>query len=120
MAMDDDDVEAPANLRPRVKLLLIVLLVNVISGAALLRIPYLRGRERARDSAQAFARFSACLFRGRVAEEPGLTLPRGERARFASSALGGDASWPRRCEPSLNRVAAPDATFVFPSVKSAE
>lgn len=115
-----DDLEDTAPLRPNLRPLLYAVVANLVFGGALLGWPYLRGRDRAEEAAPAFARFAACLFDGEVAERPGITLPRGERARFATLVVRGDADWPARCRDELARVSPEPAIFLFPGVKSAE
>lgn len=117
--MTNEDEER-MTLRPKLGPIVLAVVANLLFGGVLLGVPYLRGRARARESISAFSRFAACLFRAEVAENPGLTLPRGERARFASIAIGDDGRWPSRCERSLARVEQPSADFLFPSVKAAE
>jgi hypothetical protein len=115
-----DDAEHHARLRPQLKPIVLAIVANLLFGGALLGAPYVRGRERARESTEAFAGFASCLFEARVAEDPGLSLPRGERARFATIALEDDPRWPAKCERSLASVEHAPADFLFPAVKGAE
>jgi hypothetical protein len=116
----NDEREEQASLRPRLGPIALAVVANLLFGGVLLGLPYLRGQSRARDSTSAFSRFAACLFRAEIAEDPGLTLPRGERARFATNAIGDDDAWPARCDRALDRVEQERADFLFPSVKNAE
>lgn len=116
---DLDDLEG-ARLRPNVRPIALALVANVVFGGALLGWPYLRGQARSEDSALAFARFSACLLDADVAERPGVTLPRGERARFATLLVRGPSDWPARCRDELARVSPEPVVMLFPSVKGAE
>lgn len=113
------DLDA-ASLRPNLRPVVLAVAANLLLGGALLGWPYLRGGWRAEASMAAYARFAACLFEGEVAERPGLVLPRGERARFATLMLGSEASWPDRCRVPLRAVVQDEARFLFPSVKGAE
>ncbi|GAB5548490.1 MAG: hypothetical protein SangKO_082500 [Sandaracinaceae bacterium] len=76
--------EETARFRPSVRPFLIAAAVNVLLGAVLLGIPYSRGPDRAGEVPGRFAAFTACLFDGEALEDPGLGLPSGERARYAS------------------------------------
>ncbi len=116
MANDIEEV----SLRPNVRPILVAVVANVVLAGALLGWPYLRGGWRAEASMAAFARFGACLFEADVASTPGLGLPLGERSRYATLALRGQASWPGRCRDALRSVVEDEARFLFPSVKAAE
>lgn len=116
MSNDDDEL---GRFRPNFRPIVLGLIANLIFGGGLIGWPYLRGQERAEQSARAFARFSACLFDGEVARRAGLVLPRGERARFATLALT-DPSWPSRCRPALAAIAHEPVIMLFPGVKGAE
>ncbi len=106
-------------LRPNLRPFWLAIVANVLFGGLLLGVPYVRGKMRAEEATQSFARFSACLFRAEIASAPGLILPRGERTRFASLAMSG-GDWPERCQDELDGIAHDEAILLFPSVKSAE
>ncbi|HEY8428343.1 MAG TPA: hypothetical protein VIL20_08210, partial [Sandaracinaceae bacterium] len=115
-----DDLEETARFRPNLKPLLVALVANLAFGGVFLGWPYLRGLERTERSALAFARFAACLFDAEVAERPGITLPRGERARFATLFVRGEDGWPGRCRDELARITPEPSHLLFPSVKNGE
>lgn len=114
-----NDTDELGRFRPNLRPVVLALVANLIFGGGLIGWPYLRGQERAERSAQAFARFSACLLDGEVAPRAGLVLPRGERARFATLALT-DPAWPGRCRPALAAIAHEPVIMLFPEVKGAE
>ena len=114
-----NDADELGRFRPNFRPIVLGLIANLIFGGGLIGWPYLRGQERAEQSARAFARFSACLFDGEVARRAGLVLPRGERSRFATLALT-DPSWPSRCRPALAAIAHEPVIMLFPEVKGAE
>ncbi len=116
---DSDDLEA-ARFRPNLRPILLALVVNLAFGGVFLGWPYVRGRQRTEESARAFAPFAACLFDTGLAEQPGITLPRGERARFATLVVRGEDGWPERCRDELARIAPEASPFLFPSVKTTE
>lgn len=119
MSNDEGDLEDAARLRPNLRPIALALVANLLFGSVLIGLPYLRGQRRAEESLGAFAHFAACIFGGEVAPQPGLALPRGERARFATLALT-DRAWPARCRDALARTVHEPAILVFPSVKGAE
>lgn len=114
------DEEETAALRPSARPLVTGLVANAVLGVLLLGLPYLRGRERARESARGVVELSACLLDGRPREELGLALPLGERDRFATLFEQAPPDWPGRCSPILGRIDHEPATFILPSPKAAE
>lgn len=100
--------------------MLIGILANLALGGVGLGVPYARGRWRATDSEARFATFAACLYGGAAEPDPGLALPPGARARFATQVLTGPPDWPLSCRPALRAIAPEEAIFVFPGVKRAE
>lgn len=118
MSRDLDDESA--QFRPNIRPFLIAAAVNVALGAVLLGIPYSRGPDRAEAVPGRFAAFSACLFDGEALDDPGLGLPSGERARYASLVIRGPADWPARCLPALDALPPEESRFLFPNVKNAE
>ncbi|MEQ8459822.1 MAG: hypothetical protein RLO52_26025 [Sandaracinaceae bacterium] len=112
--------EETARFRPSVRPFLIAAAVNVLLGAVLLGIPYSRGPDRAGEVPGRFAAFTACLFDGEALEDPGLGLPSGERARYASLVVDAGPDWPARCLPLLDAIPPEESRFLFPNVKNAE
>ncbi|MFK7992225.1 MAG: hypothetical protein AB8I08_39765 [Sandaracinaceae bacterium] len=114
----DDEIEGRfrTNLRPW----FFAAAANVLFAVVLLGIPYSRGPRRAEETLPRFTAFAACFYDGQAATPPGLGLPRGERARYASLVLSGDAEWPGRCRPLLRAIPPEESPFLFPAVKSAE
>ena len=116
-----EDAKLLEALRPRRRpLLLYAVLVNLVLALLGLGAPWVRGGQRADEGRARFARFSACLFQGRVAEEPGLVLPDAARAQLAGLFASAGPDWPARCRPALAAIAPREATFLFPKVKTAE
>lgn len=107
-------------MRPNVRPWLIAAALNVTFAAVLIGIPYSRGPERAEGVLPRFVAFAACLYDAEPVGSPGLGLPRGERARYASLVVRADPSWPARCRPGLRAIPAEESTFLFPGVKGAE
>lgn len=113
------DEEARA-FRPNRTPVIVAVVLNLAVAIAFLGFPYVRGRVRAEDAQERFARFAVCLWGGRAAGEPGLGLPEGDRERFATRMRDGGRDWPARCRDELERVAPDTAWLVLPSVKRAE
>ena len=109
-----------AGLRPSVRPWLVAGMINVAVAALLLGVPYFRGPRRAADVPGRFSAFAACFYHSEALDDPGLGLPVGERGRYASLVLGGDADWPARCGPALEAIAPEPSIFLFPSIKNAE
>lgn len=99
--------------------ILLAIIANVVLSALLLGLPYLRGQQQAKDARVAFAKFSACLFDAQPAPEPGLSLPAGERIRFADRVLREPPGWLSRCDSALQAIAPEQAIFLWPAVKTA-
>lgn len=115
--MSRDDTEG---LRPSLKPWLVGLGINLLLGAALLGIPYMRGPDRAAEVTPRFAAFAACFYDAEPLDPPGLGLPRGERGRYGSLVLDAPPDWPRRCAPLLEAIPPEESIFLFPGVKNAE
>jgi len=113
---DLDEAGLRLNLRPWV----VGLAVNLVLGATLLGYPYFRGARRARAVPDRFATFAGCFYQADTVDRPGLGLPPGERARYASLVLGHDDQWPERCLEPLRAVPPDESLFLFPNVKNAE
>ena len=80
---DLPDVAAFAELQAKKRRVLLTLLGNLVLLVLMVGGPWLRGYLRARDSWQAFGRYTACLYGGSPSPEPGLGLPLGSEAYFA-------------------------------------
>ena len=106
-------------LRPNRKPLWIGVGANVLMAGLLLGVPYVRGRMLAQNERADFVAFARCMIGGDTVDNPGLSLPRGEREHYASKVLYANADWPLSCRPTLRRLQPPDATFLWPSVKTA-
>lgn len=106
-------------MRPNRKPLWIAVGVNVMMAVLLLGVPYWRGRMLAQAERADFVAFARCMFGGETASEPGLSLPRGEREHYAAKVLYANRDWPVSCRPPLKRLQPPNATFLWPSVKTA-
>jgi hypothetical protein len=105
--------------RPHRRPLWFAVFANVIMAALLLGVPYWRGHDRALQERRDFVQFTRCLIGGKAAEQPGLSLPRGEREHYAAKVLFAKPDWPRVCIPALRKLAQPEALFLWPSVKEA-
>jgi hypothetical protein len=92
---------------------------NVALLVVMLGVPWLRGTLRSRALWHAYAAYGACLFGGEESAQPGLGLPPGHEAHFATHAVR-EPSWAQRCDAKLQALALPEATFVLPAVKVAE
>jgi hypothetical protein len=106
-------------MRPQRRPLLIALAANLVMSGALLGVPYVRGRILARETREHYVAFVQCIIGGEPAANPGLSLPRGEREHYAAKVLFANSDWPLSCRPALQRLRPPDATFLWPSLKSA-
>ena len=113
---DLDEAGLRLNLRPWA----VGLAVNLLVGATLLGYPYFRGTQRAEAVPPRFAAFAGCFYQADPVDRPGLGLPPGERARYASLVLGDDPDWPERCIEPLRAVSPEESLFLFPNVKNAE
>jgi hypothetical protein len=113
----DDETQA---FRPSARPFVTALVANLALAVLLLGLPYVRGRDRARESARGVVELSACLLDGVPREELGLALPIGERERFATLFERGPEDWPARCAAILPRIDHAPATFILPTPKAAE
>lgn len=116
---DDADLEG-STYRPNVRPWLVAGVINVLVAAVLLGIPYVRGIQRAEEVPARWAAFAACFYDAEPADPPGLGLPAGERARYASLVLRGPSDWPERCQAPLAAIPAEETLFLFPNIKNAE
>ncbi len=92
---------------------------NVALLLVMVGLPWFRGYLRSRELWRAYAAYGACLFGGKESAEPGLGLPAGHEAYFATRAVR-EPGWAQKCDGKLSAMSLPDATFVLPSVKVAE
>ena len=105
--------------RPNRKPLWIALAANLTMAALLLGVPYWRGHRLGLAARHDFAVFARCLLGGDLASSPGLSLPPGERDHFAARVMFAKAQWPLSCRSALDKLAPPEAIFLWPSVKQA-
>lgn len=99
------------------RLLLFAFVGHVLILAALVGLPYLRGRHRAQLGKRALARYAACLLGGEAADDPGLALPDESPEHYADEVRRGAL---RGCRASLESLAPEDAFWLFPSTRHAE
>ncbi|HEY6879049.1 MAG TPA: hypothetical protein VI299_13575 [Polyangiales bacterium] len=98
--------------------------LTIVGGNAavlvlMLGVPWLRGYLRTRTLWRSYAAYGACLFGGQPSAEPGLGLPPGHEAYFATRAVR-EPGWAAKCDDVLSQLAPPEVTFVLPAVKVAE
>jgi hypothetical protein len=86
----------------------------------LLVVPNQRAQLRAEVGRDRYAAFAACLWGGTPTAEPGLGLPAGERAGFATQYLQAARDWPSRCASELEATAPDEAWYLLPSARTAE
>jgi hypothetical protein len=115
-----DEHDEGAAFRPSTRPFVTALVLNFALAALLLGVPYVRGRDRARASARGVAALAGCLLDGEPRESLGLSLPIGERERFATLFERGPEDWPGRCAALLPAIDHEPATFLLPSPKAAE
>ncbi|MFT5357287.1 MAG: hypothetical protein ACI9KE_004521 [Polyangiales bacterium] len=99
------------------RLLLLAFVGHVLILAALVGLPYLRGRLRAEHGKRALANYAACLLGGQPAAAPGLALPDDALEHYADEARLGRI---QGCLSSLESLAPDDAFWLFPSTRHAE
>jgi hypothetical protein len=116
--LDDQVLDARA-LHGNKKRWLTIVGGNVLLLGVMVGIPWLRGYLRSRELWHAYAAYGACLFGGKESAEPGLGLPPGHEAYFATRAVR-EPGWARKCDGKLGALALPEATFILPSLKVAE
>lgn len=112
--------QVAGSFRARARRIVAAVVVNATLAATCLGAPYVRGRLRADESRQQFGSFAACLLGGKASPRPGLSMPSGTTARFASRYMADDPNWPARCMPALDAVAPEPAIFLWPAVKQAD
>lgn len=118
--LDPNGLLLTGELRPSFRPWMVAVIVNLVLATFLIGIPYLRGPSRAAEVPARFAAFAACFYDAPPNDPPGLGLPRGERARYATLVLGGDDDWPARCRDELEALPPDESMFLFPEVKGAE
>jgi hypothetical protein len=119
MTMRNDDISGADELHAGKRRLLLIVGGNALLLIVMLGLPWLRGYLRTRALWSAFGAYGACLFGGTVADEPGLGLPIGHEAYFATRAIG-EPGWATQCDDQLSALAPEEATFIMPAVKVAE
>ncbi|MET0344425.1 MAG: hypothetical protein ABW252_25655 [Polyangiales bacterium] len=98
---------------------LVVVGGNVALLVVMLGVPWLRGHLRTRALLRAFASYGACLFDGRPRDDPGLGMPPGHEARFATR-VEREPGFASRCDTALSALAPEPAIFILPGLKVAE
>ncbi|MDQ3036241.1 MAG: hypothetical protein M3Y87_27820, partial [Myxococcota bacterium] len=101
---DELEEEAERAFRPGRRPAWIAVALNGALAMLLLGFPYGRGRLRANDAADHFARLAECMYGGERVESPGLALPAGDRERFAARVERADAAWPASCAEELRAM----------------
>ena len=98
---------------------LIIVAGNLLLLVVMLGVPWLRGYLRTRALLGTFAAYGACLYDGEPAQDPGLGMPAGHEARFATRVLR-EPGFVRRCDGVLEQLAPEPAIFILPGLKVAE
>src|SRR5690606_27189439 len=98
---------------------LVIGLGNLLLLVVMLGVPWVRGYFRTRALWDAFARYEACLYGGEPRREPGLGMPQGHEAYFATRALR-EPGWAAACDDELSALAPDEALFIMPGLKVAE
>jgi len=117
--MDLDALPEARELHARKRRWLLVLGGNLTVLVVMLGLPWLRGYLRTRTLWEAFGAYGACLLDGETVPTPGLGMPVGHEARFATRALR-DPAFYARCDDALGALAPGEVTFLMPDVKTAE
>jgi hypothetical protein len=115
----EDELAGASELHAGKRRLLIILGGNALLLIVMLGLPWLRGYLRTRELWRAFGSYGACLFGGKLADQPGLGLPIGHEAAFATRAIR-EPGFAARCDDELAALAPPEATFIMPAIKVAE
>jgi hypothetical protein len=117
--MHQDELTTAAELHAGKRRLLVTLLGNALLLVVMLGIPFARGYFRTRATWDAFGAYGACLYGGKALAEPGLGMPRGHEATFASRALR-EPGFASACDAALATIAPDEAIFIMPGLKTAE
>lgn len=117
--MDADDLPEARELHAKKRRWLVVVGGNLTVLIVMLGVPWLRGYLRTRALWQAFGVYGACLYDGETVPSPGLGMPVGHEAQFATRALR-EPSFYARCDEALSALAPGEVTFLAPAVKAAE
>jgi hypothetical protein len=117
--MGDPDVTSGAALHAGKRRWLFIVGGNALLFIVMLGLPYARGYLRTRALWRAFASYGACLYGGTPAADPGLGMPRGHEAHFATRALR-EPGFAAACAAQLDALAPDEAIFLMPGVKVAE
>jgi hypothetical protein len=117
--MNRDELTGVAELHAGKRRGLVIVLGNVLLLVVMLGLPWLRGYFRTRELWSAFARYGACICGGKPHEQPGLGIPQGHDAHFATRALR-EPGFSAGCEDELTALAPEEAIFIMPAVKTAE
>lgn len=117
--LDDKALRDVQAFKPNARPMIIAVSLNLLVAGLFLGVPYYRGKLATRDALQAFGETAGCILGGTPTKSFGLALPAGERDHFAELVLHAGADWPARCVKPLARVMPEEATFLWPSVKTA-
>lgn len=117
--MTTEELIGTAELHAGKRRLAVVVLGNALLLVLMLGVPWLRGYFRTRALWTAFARYGACLCGGEPRAEPGLGMPRGHEAYFATRALR-EPGFFTACDAQLSALAPDEAIFILPGLKTAE
>jgi len=119
LRVSQEDIPGAAELHAGKRRLLVIVGGNALLLIVMLGLPWLRGYLRTRELWRAFGAYSACLFGGQTVAEPGLGVPIGHEAFFATRAIR-EPGWATQCDAKLDELAPDEATFIMPGLKVAE
>jgi hypothetical protein len=92
---------------------------NLVLLIVMLGLPWVRGFVRTRALWNSFARYEACLYGGTPRDDPGLGMPVGHEAHFATRAVE-EPGFAAACARQLDALVPPEGIFLMPGVKVAE
>ncbi|MBO6937158.1 MAG: hypothetical protein JJ863_19465 [Deltaproteobacteria bacterium] len=119
-ALDPEVAKIAAQAKRRRRLILAIFAGNALVFALLVGGPYFRGRHRAMAGREAFGELTACLWGGRLADDPGLALPPGEEQAYIDAFRAAPENWPMHCADELGEVAPEEIFWLFPDTRHAE
>lgn len=116
---DHDFAAGKAALHAGKRRWLVVVGGNLLLLTVMLGLPWLRGFARTRALWRSFSQYEACLYGGTASDTPGLGMPPGHDAHFATRAIE-EPGFAVTCAPLLDALVPPEAIFLMPGVKVAE
>ncbi len=119
-ALDPEVAKLAAQAKRRRRLILAIFGGNALVFALLVGGPYVRGRHRAMAGREAFGELAACLWGGRLADDPGLSLPPGEEQAYIDAFRSAPENWPMHCADELAEVPPDEIFWLFPDTRHAE